>query len=135
MPGQHILGKLVAKPIRSINNPCIITACPPSRFSKFPPAGNVGPADFCLSGTLLQTSEPLDLGVEMGLGGHGGGGNFKVEFVRWFFGGNVSLKKSFRLCLTFGSAPKNFNFRRPCRPTNKQIGLELVISSCRSNMT
>ena len=30
----------------------------------------------------------------------------KVEFVRSFFGGNVGLKKSFRLCLTFSSWQK-----------------------------
>jgi hypothetical protein len=27
----------------------------------------------------------------------------KVEFVRLFFGGNIGLKKSFRLCLTFSA--------------------------------
>ena len=27
----------------------------------------------------------------------------KVEFVRPFFGGNVDLKKSFRICLTFSN--------------------------------
>ena len=27
--------------------------------------------------------------------------NSKLEFVHLFFGGNVGLKKSFRLCLTF----------------------------------
>ena len=25
----------------------------------------------------------------------------KIEFVRWFFGGNFGLEKSFRICLTF----------------------------------
>ena len=38
----------------------------------------------------------------------------KVEFVHSFFGGNVGLKKSFRLCLTFSAyshfGPSNSHF-------------------------
>ena len=34
----------------------------------------------------------------------------KVEFVRLLFGGNVGLKKSFQLCLTFSNVKKMGSF-------------------------
>ena len=35
----------------------------------------------------------------------------KIEFVHSFFGGNVGLKKSFRLCVTFSWPKTSPNFK------------------------
>ena len=49
----------------------------------------------------------------------------KVEFVRSFFGGNVGLRKSFRLCLTFTArhgAPISLRFYLTFRHSNSLQG-------------